>query len=281
MGCDELWTDRFYRAIDPCVQAAGLDRTEPGVRYAPARPLIGDFDLWYVASGRGRVRVGEEWIRFSAGDLLTIFPGEHYREDLSDAVDPYVVYYVHLLPFGDDPHGYTPELVGRWPRKLPVEQRPAVASVFADLFETWAARPEGAPLRLRALALRLLEEVFAVIRHAGDAGDLPPAYPRLLRARDYIVRYNSRNLSLGEVARYARLSPSYLSALFRRYFGCSPMQYRTRQRMRAARKLLAEGLSVTRVARETGYSSVHYFSRAFRKHEGQTPTDFARSCWRR
>jgi AraC-like DNA-binding protein len=276
-----LWTNWFYRSVDPQVGAVGYHRAHPDSSYIPSRTLMPDFDLWYVTAGKGSVKISDEWTEFAGGDLVTILPGEHYQEDRADAADPYVVYYVHMLPFGDDPQGLGEELARQWPRQMSLMGQPAVAPVFAELFATFTTRPEAYQMRLKALALRVLENVFHVLRHHSDAAGLPPAYPRLLEARDYITRYNRRDLSLQEVADHVGLSPSYVSALFRRYLGCSPMQYQTRQRLRMARRHLAEGMSVSRVAEQVGFHSIHYFSRVFRKHEGRTPTDFAKSCWRK
>lgn len=278
---DGLWTDRFYLSLNPDVTVVGSHQSQPDWLYTPVRTLVAYFDLWYITRGRGSLKVNGEWTDFAGGDLVTMFPGDRYQKERTDPTAPHSQYYAHVHLFGDDPCGFGEPLARRWPRKLSLMHQPAIAPLFAELFEAFTARPEGYQMRLTATALRILEIIFAVLRRHGGTAPLPPAYPRLLEARDYIVRWNRRDLSLQEVADHVGLSASYLSALFRRYLGCSPMLYQMLQRLRTARRHLAEGMSVTRVAYEVGFHSIHYFSRMFTKHEGRTPSDFARSCQRK
>jgi len=276
----DLWSDEFYWAVDPRVVTAGYQQAPPGWTMTPKRPLVEDFDLWYIAGGRGAVRVDGRWIAFVPGDLVTIKPGQRYQEERADEADPFSLTYVHVLPFGADALGLGRPLARRWPSKLPLGHQPRLGPLFAELFDTFTARPEGHALRLKALMLQILDVVFASLRHHAGSR-LPPAYPKLLRARDYLVRHNRRDLTLDEVAEHADLSASYLSALFKRHLGCSPMQYQTRVRLRNAKRLLARGLTVTEAAEEAGFHSLHYFSRTFRRHHGQTPSAFAELCRRK
>lgn len=274
------WTDEFYAAVNPRVVMVGFQESSPGWRYTPVRTLMPYFDLWYMTAGRGAVKIDGRWLDFAAGDLVTMKPGQHYQDELADTAEPHVQYYVHVLPFGDDPQGLSAGLARRWPAKMSMQHQPRVGPLFADLFETFAARPEGYAMRLKSLMLGILEIVFAALRHRrGDR--LPPAYPRLMKARQYIVSYNRRDLSLEEIAEHADLSASYLSALFRRYFGCSPIQYQIDVRLRRAKTLLARGVNVTGAAEAAGFHSPHYFSRTFKRRLGQTPSEFAAACRRK
>jgi len=274
-GSTPLWSEAFYRAVDPHIRSVGLMAAGAGQVYRPPRPRIADFDLWYTARGRGRVLIDDAWVDFAAGDLLLIRPGEHYREDRADAADPFRHYFVHVLPFGGREPAFADALAAAWPRRLRLAARPALASLFAELFEVWTARADGYDLRLKVLMLRILEIVFVRLRR--ESGEsLPPAWPKLMRARRYIIRHHCRDLTLDEIADAADLSASYLLTLFRRHLGRSPIRYQTELRLRRARGLLGRGMPVGEVARETGFHSLHYFSRTFRRHVGVSPTAFAR-----
>lgn len=276
----QLWSEAFYRAVDPQVRSVGLMAAEAGKTYTPSRSLLGDVDLWYTAKGRGRVLVDEEWVDFAEGDLVVLRPGEYYREDQADRREPFEHYFVHFYPLGDRLPAVRDRLMASWPRRLSFAYYPALGGLFAELFETWTARAEGSELRAKSLMLRILELVFARLRH--ETGEpLPPAWPKLMRARDYIIRHHCGDLTLEEIAEAADLSASYLLTLFRRHLGRSPIRYQTELRLRRARVLLARGMAVGEVARETGFSSLHYFSRTFRRHVGMPPSAFAERCRRR
>ena len=78
-----------------------------------------------------------------------------------------------------------------------------------------------------------------------------------------------------------KLNASYFSSLFKRTFGVNFLDYLTQLRMDAARELLRDPLrSTAEVAGMVGYESANYFTRAFKKNVGMTPTDYRRSALR-
>jgi two-component system response regulator YesN len=87
--------------------------------------------------------------------------------------------------------------------------------------------------------------------------------------------YADANLSLAQVARQAHLSPSYFCTVFSQEMGKTFKEYLTEIRMQRARELLrSTALKSFEIADQIGYSDPHYFSYVFRKHTGQSPTEF-------
>ena len=83
--------------------------------------------------------------------------------------------------------------------------------------------------------------------------------------------------TVSQMATLAYLSPSRFHALYRAAFGVSPIHYLNVCRYERARTLLAEtDLSVTEIAAATGFSSIHYFSRAFSASAGVSPYEYRR-----
>jgi len=274
-----LWTEAFYRAVDPALGTIGFHRAYPGWRSPPKADRKREFDLWYIAKGGGAVKIDGIWVPFAAGDLVTIKPGQVYQQERANESDPFETYFAHILPFGPNRPRLTQALAQVWPTKVSVRHHPPLGTFFEELFATHTAQPTGYLLPLRAAALRILDLVFSILRQPG-AAVLPPAYPRLLAAKEYIERSYDQNPTLDRIAREARLSPSYLSGLFRRYFGTSPVEYRIDCQLRFTRLLLAKGIPASRSAEAAGFSSLHYFSRMFRRRYGLAPSEFARSCRR-
>lgn len=78
-----------------------------------------------------------------------------------------------------------------------------------------------------------------------------------------------------ELAALVGVSPSHLSALFRRATGGGVLAHHTALRMARARQLLdGTDALVGEVAREVGYDDAFYFSRHFRRHHGMSPSDY-------
>ncbi|QHW34796.1 response regulator [Paenibacillus rhizovicinus] len=87
--------------------------------------------------------------------------------------------------------------------------------------------------------------------------------------------YRNPELSLISVCKHISMSPSYFSVLFKQHTGKTFIEFVTQERMERAKELL--GLTAMKsyeIAYEVGYSDPHYFSGAFKKHWGDTPTDY-------
>lgn len=81
--------------------------------------------------------------------------------------------------------------------------------------------------------------------------------------------------SLDELAQAVSLDPAYLSRLFRRHTGLSPLNFLARQRAERAAVLLAQtDLPAARVGAAVGWSDPTYFARRFRALVGSTPTEY-------
>ncbi len=94
---------------------------------------------------------------------------------------------------------------------------------------------------------------------------------------DFITENLSTNLSLGDIAAVAGLSPSYFNALFKRSAGVTLHQYVMRKRVdRAVRLLALQGARLPDVAVQAGFADQSHMSRCIRKLTGLTPTAFAR-----
>lgn len=99
---------------------------------------------------------------------------------------------------------------------------------------------------------------------------------RLCRARDRLCEPGER-IPLAAIAREARLSTGELIRRFSALFGETPHQYRLRERLGRAKRLLARGdMMVTEVCLEIGFSSVGSFSALFAERVGIAPSAYRR-----
>ncbi|MEG6552401.1 AraC family transcriptional regulator, partial [Desulfocurvibacter africanus] len=103
-------------------------------------------------------------------------------------------------------------------------------------------------------------------RHEPEAGA-----SGIERARRIILAECDCDLTLGELAQAARVSPSALVRGFARRFGLTPHAYLVRSRLKRARMLLDQGVPQSEAAATTGFFDQSHFANAFRKYYGLSP----------
>ncbi|HOG02065.1 MAG TPA: response regulator [Clostridia bacterium] len=85
--------------------------------------------------------------------------------------------------------------------------------------------------------------------------------------------YAEQNFSLSRIAGKLNVSYGYLSSIFTEHYKVSPKSYLIRVRMEKARELLLRReLKMYEIAAQVGYADPRYFSDAFRKHFGVSPS---------
>lgn len=98
----------------------------------------------------------------------------------------------------------------------------------------------------------------------------------LVRALSFIAERYHEPLQLADVAEEARVSSAYLSRIFGEHLSVSFVEYLTALRVETAERLLRErSLSVKEVAHAVGFQDPNYFSKAFRKRTGLSPSAYA------
>lgn len=98
------------------------------------------------------------------------------------------------------------------------------------------------------------------------------------RAQQYISAHVREKLTVPLVARHVDVSPSYLTALFRKNLQISPGEYIRRVKLQESKQMIREdNMNFTEIAAVLQYSTVHHFSRQFKDKFGITPTEYAKS----
>jgi len=98
------------------------------------------------------------------------------------------------------------------------------------------------------------------------------------RVTAYLEANISRRLTLEDVCRENLVGRSYLQKIFREKTGGGVMEYFGRLKVEAAKQMIRQNRNnFTEISVLLGYTSIHYFSRHFKKVTGMTPSEYASS----
>jgi AraC-like DNA-binding protein len=125
-----------------------------------------------------------------------------------------------------------------------------------------------------------LIESALYVAQTQSAGAREPIGGSLLveRIRDLLHRHPEMPFTVKRISAAARVSPNYLSTLFRRATGMNFTDYLLRERVEYSQQLLRDlTLSIEQVAHRSGFGDAGYFTRRFRKATGMTPSQWRSS----
>ena len=99
--------------------------------------------------------------------------------------------------------------------------------------------------------------------------------PLVLKAREYIDKHKTEELSLANVAKAAGASVFHFCKVFHKTTGLKFTDYVARVRLEDARtRLLNPNLRISEIAYDVGFQSLTQFNRTFKRVFGQSPTEF-------
>ena len=93
-----------------------------------------------------------------------------------------------------------------------------------------------------------------------------------------MTMYYAYDITVSEIAKRLHITTEHFSRVFKSEMGISPKKYLNDLRMKkAAERLKQKKFSITETARLVGFPDVFAFSRAFRRHYGCSPSEFAKA----
>ncbi len=247
-----------------------------------------EYELVYIEGADGPRQVGDHLSRYTGSDLVLIGPYiPHLNFDYGVRTD-YRKVVVQMLPdFMGTALGQTPE--------------------FSDIARLFELARQGiafdgktrqeAGQRLLALQtrshFRQLIELLAIFQLLATSADatllhsrpVEQAYnqrqqDRIQQIYQFIDQHYQRRIEVGEVADLANLTPAAFCRYFREMTRMTFTEYVNQYRVAQAKKGLLQDQSVTEACFESGFESLSYFNRVFRRVTGQNPLAFKKEMRR-
>lgn len=287
----------FLDLISPQVESVGMLAAGKTNKWKGLPRIIYNQQIILVREGTIRTHF-HEFSKDNPADSYILKPHalQHRSEQISNS--KIQLYWVHFdWSYTDLPHkpplacyrpeAFNPDLQRPVPEYAPNEvlhgviRRPAhVYSLFLRLYHRMNFGTSSERASCRGVFLELLIELLGedtdYLSVSGqNSADNHLAYRIQQMLHEVLDHPKKRKVTLAALLEKTGYSYPYLSRLFRKKFGISPLGYLNQMRIDRAKSLLTDTLlPIHEIAREVGIDNAAYFARLFVKDSGYKPAEF-------
>ncbi|RKN79196.1 AraC family transcriptional regulator [Paenibacillus ginsengarvi] len=252
------------------------------------------WELFYVDKGEVIVHVEEVPYELKQGDVMLYKPNAYHRLsanrvsasnlfDIAFESDSPVLDHLanRLIRLNESERGLLAQIVKEgFQAFAPPYNQPDVHTIVRQ-----PDAPEGSEQLLQNYLEILLIRLIRRAHGGQEPGEKLPFVPKEKRERDLVRSVTAflrdrlnQDLSLDAVCESFGVGKTHITRLFKRRTGYPLMEYFKRLKVEQAKLLVREEQhNFTEISRLLGYSSIHHFSKAFKKYAGMTPSDYAKS----
>lgn len=238
-----------------------------------------EYELVYIGGCDGHRRVGNHISQFQGSDLVLIgsnIPHLNFDHGVKTDYEKVVVHF--NTSFIQESVYQTPELH----RIAELFKRSAHGIAFhgamkdeigQELMSFQSLDPFSQYLKLMALLDQILDTCEEEQLH--DAPYVNPyrnsEQERLRKIYAFTDEHYARKVTLNEVSELCSMSREAFCRYFKKATGQSYLDFLNQYRVTQAKLLLSSGAGVSQVGYQTGFESLSYFSRMFKRLTGESP----------
>jgi len=264
---------------------AGRQHIDPGAPYPgighplgylfgnDGKRILDEYQVIFIATGSGTFESRSHKKRpIQAGDALILFPGEwhRYKPDPNTGWTEYWVGFKGSEAKRIMTSFFSPD--------SPVQRGSMGAELIRQFDRLIHWLNQSVPERELILASQIpsiLSFLIAGQHQKTSSGDGDALLVR--SAKNHMLENLSQKTDLEQLAKSLGTSYSRLRSVFKKQTGFAPRQFENMVKLNRSKDLLLSGkFNISKTAEALGYSSVFYFSRAFRKAFGRSPQDWIR-----
>lgn len=168
---------------------------------------------------------------------------------------------------------------------LIIEARNLFSSPLDDPYLTEMHKKEETPIGTEQLIKIYLEQFLIHLMRRYSTGEKQPDCSStkntadiFKRVVDYMEDNISQHLTIEQICWDNMIGRTQLQKIFQLETGAGIIDYFSKLKINAAKHMIRDGrLNFTQISEQLGYSSIHYFSRQFKKIAGMTPSEYASS----
>ncbi|GAA3413043.1 AraC family transcriptional regulator [Paenibacillus hodogayensis] len=252
-------------------------------------------DFWEILYvDKGEIEIDTDYGHFNLkqGDLLFHEPNEFHSPKSNGKISPNI--FIVTFECESEPMAF---FLSNKLFRLREKEKTVLALLMEEGWNAFGPSPinsgrilyprEGAPFGSEQLFKAHLETLLIHLIRSGHDTDKTstPPIPRMNReseTADPVISYMNEhlgdNLTLDDLCDHFAIGRTQLSIMFKKRVGCGVIEYMNRLKIDRAKQLIREDVyNLTEISELLGYSSVHYFSRHFKKTIDMTPSEYAKT----
>ena len=245
-----------------------LQISEKAVAHPPQTHYHPDYEVYYLTEGRCRYFIGSKTYQLNQGDIVVIPPGIIHK----------VIYETptHSRLLFNCTEDYIPssalERIDQFAHfSQTAETARQTVSIYAKLRDAVSHPDAFSNDTIRCFAMQL----FILMAKASTGVSNPSAISHFVEDAISLIHTNYMDrLTLSAVSKHCAVSPEHLSRTFKKETGFGFNEYINLYRLKKAESLLTSGQaqSISQVALLCGFSDSNYFSGAYKRMFGISPS---------
>ncbi len=234
--------------------------------------ILHDYYLVYISKGQGTFESSEtSSFEIGAGTCFFLFPGvwHRYKPDPNSGWEEYWVGFKGYYPN----HLMAQHFFDKKKPFIHVGLNEDLQRLFHQLLDCVKSSISGYHQVISGITLEMLGLVNSISRNEDFDTD---ATSRFITKARFRMRETIENpIDIRQLLEEIPMSYSKFRQAFKKVTGQAPNQYYLNIRLNKAKELLTStSLNVNEIAGHTGFESIFYFSKLFKKKNGVSPRNF-------
>ncbi|MCM3785624.1 AraC family transcriptional regulator [Neobacillus mesonae] len=263
----------YYEHSPLHVLFVGESQTKPGHALGPK--IYDYYLLHYIESGKGTFRTENRTYHLSDGDIFLIHPSELVSY-VSDDEEPWR--YRWMAFTGEEADKQVFEAGFRLDRPvLPTNRESKLSALLSTMQSAFFEKKESAHLTsIGCLYLIFAEAKERLVMESSVTLTDSQVGRTVKQMIQYMSTQYAHPISIEQMCASLGYNRAYLSRIFKKEIGISPVTYLLKLRIDKSRQLLRERpeLSIEQVSASVGLPDALYFSRQFKRFYKHSPSAY-------
>ena len=228
-------------------------------------------ELFFIVSGKGQFLIEDQVFPVDVNNLVIINPNVTHTEDSLNAQPlEYIVLGIDGIELATSENSNGQFCILDHYESMEIS--PCLRNILREMALKSTGYEDICQAYMEILIIRLMRSTSLAVQAEPQSIS---SNRQCAAVRRYIDLHFKEPLTLEQLSEEAHMNKYYLSHVFKREYGVSPINYMISRRIDESKYLLAEtDLSMSQIAQLLGFSSSSYFSQAFRKTQGVSPMEF-------